>query len=117
VNPLAQALLDQLDDQALDVLAARLRPRLVAVDQDRLLTVAEAAARLSVHPKTVTRAAAAGRAGGAVRVGREWRFRASQLAIEPPSHVAAAPAPAARTTRARRERSAADAIRAGGPSS
>ena len=53
----------------------------------------EAAGRLGVHPKTLTRAAAAGRVAGARRVGRHWRFDPAELALEPPRGAPAAPDP------------------------
>jgi hypothetical protein len=91
---LAVALLDALDDDALIVLAQRLEPYMRRVeDREALLTPALAARRLRVHPKTLTRAAAAGRVHGAVRAGRSWRFRADLLALDPPSGVRLAPAP------------------------
>ena len=55
---------------------------------DRLLSPTEAAGRLGVHPKTLTRAAAAGRVAGARRVGRHWRFDPAELALEPLHHAA-----------------------------
>jgi hypothetical protein len=101
---LAVALIDALDDDALIVLAQRLEPYMRRVeDGEALLTPALAARRLRVHPKTLTRAAAAGRVHGAVRAGRSWRFRADLLALDPPSGVRLAPAPlTARATRTRR---------------
>lgn len=113
---LAHALLADLDDEALDqlaeLLASRLTGRLDTPDRV-LLTPAQAAARLSVHPKTLTRAAAAGRVRGATRVGRAWRFAAAELALEPPSPVLPMPAPPG-TARKGAGSGAAAAIRAGG---
>jgi excisionase family DNA binding protein len=43
-----------------------------------LIDAAEAADLLKVHPKTVKRMAAQGRLPG-LRIGRLWRFRASEL--------------------------------------
>jgi excisionase family DNA binding protein len=87
MSAIVDALLAELDDQALAQLADRLRPYL---DQsaERLMTPTEAAAQLSVHPKTLTRAAADGRVPGAQRVGKAWRFRADGLALEPPAGIA-----------------------------
>jgi anti-sigma factor RsiW len=45
MNALADALLSQLDDEALDALAARLAPRLTAPVEDRWLRGAERIAR------------------------------------------------------------------------
>lgn len=70
-------------------------------------------ARVSVHPKTLTRAAAAGRVRGATRVGRAWRFAAADLALDPPSVILPTPAPAGRNHKAAGGGAAA-AIRAGG---
>jgi excisionase family DNA binding protein len=80
----------------------------------RLLSPTEAAVRLGVHPKTLTRAAAAGRVVGATRVGRHWRFDPAQLALESPHAASAAPPTVARF-RARARGGAADAIRTGRP--
>jgi excisionase family DNA binding protein len=80
---------------------------------DRLLSPSEAAEHLGVHPKTLTRAAAAGRVAGAKRVGRHWRFDPAELALEPPRGTSAAPRPLARM-RLRTRGGAADAIRTAG---
>ena len=108
MTPLAQALLAELTDEDLRVLAERLRPLLERQD-DELLTPAVAAARLHIHPKTLIRAAADGRVPGAERVGRAWRFRSDQLTLLSPAGITPAPAPRARRRDGRR--SAADAIR------
>ena len=55
---------------------------------ERLLSPNEAAEQLGVHPKTLTRAAAAGRVAGARRVGRHWRFDPAEPALEPPPPAA-----------------------------
>jgi len=52
-----------------------------------LLTPADAAERIGVHPKTLTRAAAAGRVTGATRVGRHWRFDPVSLSLQPPAGI------------------------------
>jgi excisionase family DNA binding protein len=83
---------------------------------DCLLSPADAAARLGVHPKTLTRAAAAGRVPGAVRVGRHWRFAPDELALEAPTGIAPVPAGVTRL-RPRAGRTAADAIRSAAASS
>ena len=44
----------------------------------------QAAFRLGIHVRTLTRATTAGRVSGAVRVGRSWRYRIDELAIAPP---------------------------------
>jgi excisionase family DNA binding protein len=75
---------------------------------DCLLSPTDAAARLAVHPKTLTRAAAAGRVPGAVRVGRHWRFDPAELTLDPPPNVQIAPVT---RLRPRGRAGAADAIR------
>ena len=80
---------------------------------ERLLSPNEAAEQLGVHPKTLTRAAAAGRVAGARRVGRHWRFDPAELALEPPRGASAAPRPLARLS-SRARGGAADAIRNAG---
>jgi excisionase family DNA binding protein len=112
---LAELLLDQLDGPALAQLAKRLHPYLEGARENGLLRPAEAASRLGIHPKTLTRAAAAGRVAGAVRVGRGWRFQREGLALAP----AAGAQPGAHATARRPSRhggeAAADAIRRGAP--
>jgi excisionase family DNA binding protein len=76
----------------------------------RLLSPIEAATRLGVHPKTLTRAAAAGRVTGARRVGRHWRFDPDALALHPPGRASPA-APVVARLPSHTDRSAADAIR------
>lgn len=51
----------------------------------RLLTAVEAAAMVGYHPKTLVRAAAAGRVAGARRVGGRWRFDPCRLAVVAPA--------------------------------
>jgi excisionase family DNA binding protein len=96
VTTLAAALFAELGDDELRELASRLRPFLDREHNDDLLTPAQAARRLGVHTKTITRAAGAGRVTGAVRVGRAWRFRSDGLSLDPPAGVAPAPAKPAR---------------------
>jgi excisionase family DNA binding protein len=100
VRTLVRALLDALDDAALNELAYRLRVHL-AVDTVRLLEAREAASRLRLHPETVSRMARTGRIS-AEKVGREWRFHADALDVRPVDRrrtiapgtvVAAAPRP------------------------
>lgn len=70
--------------------AAPERPRALLTDDSPrgLLTPANAAERLGVHPKTLTRPAANGRVPGATRVGRHWRFDPAMLALQPPAGTA-----------------------------
>jgi excisionase family DNA binding protein len=96
MTSIAAALLAELDDSALAELADRLRPYLDRKAGDNLLTPAQAASRLGVHTKTITRAAAAGRIPGAIRVGRAWRFRPDGLSLTPPTGVPPAPEKPAR---------------------
>jgi excisionase family DNA binding protein len=78
---LGAALLGALDDDAMAQFAERLRPHLGGQGQDEeLLTPAEAAARLKLHPKTVVRMAREGRIP-AVKVGTGWRFHSDRLDI------------------------------------
>lgn len=110
---LVEALLLELDDDALCLLAERLAPHLAEhlVDSDRLLTPCEAARKLGIHTKTLTRAAAAGRVAGAVRVGRGWRFHADELRLAPPAESAITPTKPARPRSAASTAGAVDAIR------
>lgn len=78
---LGAALLAALDDQTIARLAERLRPHLAADGSTaELLTAAEAAKRLRLHPKTVVRMARDGRLP-AVKVGTGWRFEPDRLAV------------------------------------
>lgn len=92
---LGAAIVASLDEEAVRALAKRLSPYLHALDDRPLLTPAQAAERLRLHPKTVVRMARDGRLS-AVKVGAGWRFRPDQLDIAPP------PAPAARSAVHRR---------------
>lgn len=76
---LAETFLDALDEAALRELAGRLGPYL-GHGSDRLLNVREKAEQLGIHPDTVVRMAREGRLS-ALKVGREWRFRADDLEI------------------------------------
>jgi hypothetical protein len=67
--PLADALLEALDDDATRELATRLRPHL-PLDPSRLLDARAAAELLGLHPDTLVRMARGGRIW-AQKVGRE----------------------------------------------
>jgi len=109
MSALGAALLGDLSEKDLVRLAEMLRPYLKT--DDALLSPAQAAQRLGIHPKTLTRAAADGRVPGAVRVGRAWRFRADGLRLDPPARVGT---PHVRLPRAGRPGTgAASAIRGG----
>lgn len=88
---LAVGLLDALDDDALSLLAERLRPHLA--EPGGMVDAKEAAARLGLHERTVARMAREGRIPGAVKVGRSWRFRADRLAPRAPIRLAEAASP------------------------
>lgn len=79
-------------------------------DGDALLTLAEAARRLAIHPKTCGQWARAGRLKGAVRVGRAWRVPPAALdaVIDAPREVGASSRGSANrsTSPARRGRAA-----------
>ena len=109
MSALVTAILDELraDEDARRELRELLRER--EPDGHRLLSPPEAAGRLGVHAKTLTRAAAAGRVAGARRVGRHWRFDPEALALHPPGGVP--PAPVVARQRSYAGRGAADAIR------
>jgi len=78
------ALVASLDEEAVRALADRLRPHLEdRPRQQPLLTPAQAAERLRLHPKTVVRMAREGRLP-AVKVGTGWRLDADRLHIAPP---------------------------------
>lgn len=82
---LGAAILASLDEDTIRALAERLRPHLEdRPDHQPLLTPAQAAERLRLHPKTVVRMARDGRLP-AVKVGTGWRFRTDQLDIGAPS--------------------------------
>ena len=109
----ADALIADLTDGQLAQLAERLRPFLADREPDALLTPAEAAARLGVHAKTLTRAAKDGRVPGARRVGTGWRFDPATLDLHPvaaPPSVGTAPA-SRRAGRPGTSTATADAIR------
>jgi len=99
---LGAALLASLDEETIRALAERLRPYLHGSEAGRLLTPAETAERLSLHPKTVARMARDGRLP-AVKIGTGWRFHADRLDITPRSRPAVVDPPCAprrRTTNA-----------------
>lgn len=96
MTALADALLAELTDDQLAVLAERLRPFLrddQAASADTLLSPAAAAATLGVHAKTLTRAARDGRVPGARRVGHGWRFDPALLELLPVTPERIAPSP------------------------
>jgi excisionase family DNA binding protein len=103
------AILDAADDQELAELAARLEP--FREREEPLLSPEAAAARLGVHPKTLTRASKAGRVAGAIRVGGRWRFRASELELRPVRKPTPIPAPPARARTGSIQSTTAGAIR------
>ncbi|MGN6188035.1 MAG: helix-turn-helix domain-containing protein [Conexibacter sp.] len=115
LSQLAGAVLADLTDEQMSVLARRLRPHLDdQAPSGRLLSPVEAAARLSIHVKTLTRAARQGRVPGARRVGRVWRFDASQLDLEPVKRASTLASSSARPRRRAHDASSAvDAIRSG----
>ena len=113
MSAFAGVVLADLTDEQLSVLAARLRPHLDGGRDGRLLSPAEAAMRLGVHVKTLTRAARQGRVPGARLVGRAWRFDPSQLDLEPVARTSTPVPPARPRRRARASSAAVDAIRAG----
>jgi excisionase family DNA binding protein len=80
---LGAALLASFDEETIRAFAKRLRPYLHDEHQAALLTPAEAAERLRLHPKTVVRMARDGRLP-AVKVGTAWRFRTDQLDVALP---------------------------------
>lgn len=122
VSAIAGALLAGLTDEQLVALAKRLQPHLRDDGEQggKLLTPADAAERLGVHAKTLTRAAREGRVPGARRVGRAWRFDASQLDLLPVSRASIRPSPTRRPRAhagARTSSPAVEAIRTGGTKS
>jgi excisionase family DNA binding protein len=82
--------------------------------EDRLLSPREAAKRLGIHPKTLTRAAAAGRVAGARRVGRHWRFDPAELILAPRHSPPGQAPPILAPLRSRSRTAAAAAIRTAG---
>ncbi len=79
---LGPALVAALDEDTLARLAERLRPHLDACcDDSPLLTAAQAAEQLRLHPKTVVRMARDGRLP-AIKIGTGWRFDRDRLAVE-----------------------------------
>lgn len=116
LSTFAGAVLAGLTDEQLSLLAARLRPHLDATEgaSGQLLSPAEAAARLGIHVKTLTRAARNGRVPGARRVGRAWRFDPSLLDLEPVTRTpAVVSSPRRSRRRAHSTSTAVEAIRTG----
>ncbi len=106
------AIVGALDEPALVLLAERLRPHLDLHMGRQLLTAAQAAERLGLHPKTVVRMAREGRLS-AIKIGNGWRFHPDQLHPTPrPPRAPAKSRPALRAV-ARRdgERESVRAIR------
>jgi len=95
---LGAAILASLDEETIRALAERLRPYLHGPDHRPLLTPAQAAERLRLHPKTVARMARDGRLP-AMKVGTGWRFHADQLDITRPSRPAMVEPPRATARR------------------
>jgi excisionase family DNA binding protein len=112
-HTLVLAILDELraNPSARQELRALLGGR---TSEDRLLSPREAARRLGIHPKTLTRAAAAGRVGGARRVGRHWRFDPAEPVLEPPRSSSPRSPAILAPLRSRARSAAADAIRTAG---
>jgi excisionase family DNA binding protein len=104
-------LIADADDQELAELAARLEP--FREREEPLLTPDAAAKQLGVHTKTLTRAAAAGRVAGAIRVGARWRFRSSELELRPVRKPTSTPPPPAQPRTGSIQGTTAGAIRGG----
>jgi excisionase family DNA binding protein len=75
------ASLADADDASIRELASHLRPFLID-DPGRLVDLGEKAEQLDVHPDTLRRMARDGRIW-AIKVGREWRFRADRSEVHP----------------------------------
>ena len=114
MSALAEAVLDAFDDRALAQLADRLRPYLAGPDSHALLTPAAAAERLGLHPKTLVRAAGAGRVPGARRIGSGWRFDPETLDVLPMQGGTREKTPRALTKTPAKNTSVVDAIRGTG---
>jgi hypothetical protein len=114
--PLASLLAEELrrHPEVAAQLAELLRPPdcLTEAWPPRLWTAVEAAAHLHVHPRTLSRAAAAGRVSGAHRVGRRWEFEPETLALAPPTSAKPSREP---SPRPRSSSSASAAIRGNPP--
>ena len=112
-HALVLAILDELraNPSARQEFRALVRER---TSDDHLLSPREAARRLGIHPKTLTRAAAAGRVAGARRVGRHWRFDPGELVLEPPRSSSPQTPAILAPLRSRARITAADAIRTAG---
>lgn len=106
---LARVLLEELADDP--EAREELRALLGAAESERLLKTAEAADRLGCHTKTLTDWAAAGRVRGAFLLGREWRYRASELEVLPATPRTLPPAAPGRAVRRPGPSSATESIR------
>ena len=107
IDELARALPRVLDDEALEELAARLRPHLAnplstSSSDERLLTTLEAAERAHVHVETVRRAIRGGHLAVAARIGQSPRL--TTLAIDSWLAETSQTDRAARKVRSRRSR-------------
>ena len=111
MSALVDLLLAEMTPEQAAEFAQRLAPHLPngGGKTPLLINPEQAAHRLGIHPKTLTRAAAAGRVAGAVKVGRSWRFKPDEVALAPPKRSRPAPPPPPRRRRA--ESNAAAAIK------
>ena len=100
---LIDVLLAELTDEQAAEFAQRLAPHLPngGGTTPPLVGREQAAWRLGIHVRTLTRATTAGRVSGAIRVGRSWRYRLDELAIAPPERSAPPPPPPPRRRPAR----------------
>ena len=92
MSALVTALLRDATDEDLAAFARALAPYLPNPSPDGLLTPAQAAEVLGVHPKTVSRWARTGRIH-AVKLGSSWRFDPDQLQVEPAAGAPTTPSP------------------------
>ncbi|HYV16264.1 MAG TPA: helix-turn-helix domain-containing protein [Conexibacter sp.] len=116
-HDLGAALLAALDEKTIAQLAERLRPHLHDNhNHPILLTPAQAAERLALHPKTVVRMARDGRLP-ATKIGTGWRFHPNQLDITPTTRSGgvAATCSISRRRRVDEEPASVRAIRGDGP--
>jgi excisionase family DNA binding protein len=114
-HDLVVSILASLEEDTFRAVADCLRPYLEPTNHGGLLTPAEAAERLRLHPKTVVRMARDGRLP-ATKIGTGWRFHPDDLNITPaprPERVATC-APARRRP-AQNEPASVRAIRGDAP--